>query len=1035
MTNLPNPEFGLLRIDGKSYRILVDPRNLRERDLVDFSPRSSLPAGGNIGYSELQLYQPIVQDDWSGGQGFAQHLNGSGYAYAEGSIETAVPGLLLLGTAPTLSDSGANCDQVDGGTLFDGKVYKWGPAGARRLSSGAWEDVYTAGGVNHMFANGKYLFLLPAGGAGTPATGAVTFASNPNNNDKTIIGRIIYTWKTALSAPQVANEILIGATAADSAANLKRTVNKEGTEGVTYGTGTAENPHAAASVASNVVTLTARRAGVWGNSLVLVTDGTRLTDAGLGSGAAGGQGDKAIGLITFVSKPNSGDDTVLAGVRYRWENNLTGSKGQVKIGSTAADCVENLRRAINDEGTEGTHYSTGTAAHPRLEAMADTQASPPTLRLIARAFGAGGNDITITVDGTRLTKTDMSGGSDGARVLKSETGASGSWSNVGVDSNPPCDMRLGIVHGGYHWFVEDGTAYVHYSAAEDCATLEGGGKEDKAVTQVGIGNVPVKVLAKFNNVLYAGSEDALSANDPANGFVWKPVLDFGPERHADNFSSLIEFRGYLYFDIRYQLLRWNGADAFETNPPPIIDTYPPVEYGRWRNLAKRGKFLYCSARTNQTPWVERVLKYNGSAWHPVAEAATNGVDTVTAVFNDPFNDRLWYHVVRADGEYTYYVQLQEYSELPYPAHPTSGDNRIYSSQMDMGFKWIKKSTRAVRAITKALPQQVLNTGPTFAGTLANVDFGGGQAWGSPGAAAAIDGSVDSVLLASGFYTDYLQATNLGYAIPAEAAITGVKVEVGVASYLASDPILVQTATVRLVKGGAVAGTDHTDDAPWPALGNPSVSAVTFGGENDLWGLSLAPSDINASDFGAAVAAINTTGFPIYAAIGHISVTVYYILENYFLVEYNPDNLGWLTLGYISVSPYQELTFGPTAEFYSVQFRLTPVTYSASVSPVLDAMVGKFLLRPDVTYGWGFVIVAAGGGGENEVLDERTSQEIVDDLKAARASKGPLEIEAPNGQTFMGYVSTVNNFARGYGEDGSGMGEIEWQVSLSVLEMY
>lgn len=1014
---------GLIEIDGKPYRVLLSPQHLTERDIVDFSPRASLPAGGNIGYSELMLYQPIVQDDWSGGLGFPQHTNGSGFAYAEGSIETSVAGLLMLNTAPTESDT--NNTRKDGLCLFLGKVYGWGPSGVRRYSGGSWADVYTAGGVNHMLANGKYLFLLPDGAAGTKATGSITFVSQPNTGDKVHVGRKIYTFRTALTAPQVADEILIGASKEASATNLKQTVNKEGTEGTTYSTGTAENPHVSASVASAVVTLTARRAGVWGNSIVVVTDGARLTDTNLGSGAAGGKGDIAAGLITIVTNPTEDDTTVIGTVTYRWKDKLTGAKNHVKIGASKAESAKNLRKAINDEGTEGSHYGSGTEVHPRVEAMADTQAANPTVRLLAKAFGAQGNGITLTVDGARLTKTDLTGGADGARVLKSESGDSGTWSVVGVDQNPPCDMKMALVHGGYLWFVEDGTSFVHYTAEEDASTLEGGGKVNLAVTRVGIGQVPVKQIISFNNVLYAGTEEALFANDPANGFVWKPVLDFKPERHSENFASIAAFRGFLYFTIRNDLYRWNGSDAFRVSPPPISDTYPPIQYGRWRNLTVRGNHLYASARTNETLWVERVLKFDGGGWHNEAEAVVNGADVVTAVFNDTTNEYLWYHVNRAGSNSTYYVQKQALSDLPYANHPTTGTHRWYSSKLDCGFKWVPKSMRSVKAITKSLPNIPIPAGPKLGGTFADLAGVGTEPWTNPSNAGADDAAYASVSVNSGDQSHYLKATNFSFAVPTGATVLGVVFTFEGYSVDTS----AATVGLKLVVGGAVAGNSLHDYSSW----GTSPTRHSFGSPSNLWGNTLTPAIVNASDFGVAISANCIGGAGAFIYLDYLTLTVYYDIADYFTLEYNPDETGWKTLGNIAKAPLQELKFAPSIEFFSVQFRITPVAQGTAQSPILDALVGLFLLRPDVAYGWSFTIVAASDSDGSEEMDQRVAEEIVADIKAARASKGPLRIVTPRGDAFLGYVSTVNLFGQAYEEAEGGTG-IEWQVRLGVLEL-
>lgn len=42
------------------------------------------------------------------------------------------------------------------------------------------------------------------------------------------------------------------------------------------------------------------------------------------------------------------------------------------IGASAAASLDNLKSSINDSGTEGTHYSFGTEAHPEVTATTNT---------------------------------------------------------------------------------------------------------------------------------------------------------------------------------------------------------------------------------------------------------------------------------------------------------------------------------------------------------------------------------------------------------------------------------------------------------------------------------------------------------------------------------------------------------------------------------------------------------------------------------------------------------------------------------------
>lgn len=120
-------------------------------------------------------------------------------------------------------------------------------------------------------------------------------------------------------------------------------------------------------------------------------------------------------------------------------------------------------------------------------------------------------------------------------------------------------------------------------------------------------------------------------------------------------------------------------------------------------------------------------------------------------------------------------------------------------------------------------------------------------------------------------TNYLVATNFGFSIPSDATITGI--ELGIERYHAHCTI--KDHDVHLVKGGSVNKLDDkASNATWPL----ADAVATYGGSNDLWNESWTPSDINASNFGAALSAIETSGFVLGAPtiyVDNMTITVYY----------------------------------------------------------------------------------------------------------------------------------------------------------------
>lgn len=119
----------------------------------------------------------------------------------------------------------------------------------------------------------------------------------------------------------------------------------------------------------------------------------------------------------------------------------------------------------------------------------------------------------------------------------------------------------------------------------------------------------------------------------------------------------------------------------------------------------------------------------------------------------------------------------------------------------------------------------------------------------------------------------LEATGFGFAIPTNASIQGIVVEVERSVAAGSGNI--RDFSVLIVKNGSATGTNKADTGTnWP-----SVDAYkTYGGSADLWGTTWLPADINASNFGIQLRA-TSTGIPVdnfkTARIDHIRITVHY----------------------------------------------------------------------------------------------------------------------------------------------------------------
>jgi len=118
------------------------------------------------------------------------------------------------------------------------------------------------------------------------ASGTVTFAGVPSNNDTVTVNGVAYTFKSSMTA---ANHVAIGTTAAASAQNLADAINANiSTRGTAWYPATTANAYCIATVSSDVVTVQAKIHGTAGNSYTLAEAGsnTSVSGATLSGGSA-----------------------------------------------------------------------------------------------------------------------------------------------------------------------------------------------------------------------------------------------------------------------------------------------------------------------------------------------------------------------------------------------------------------------------------------------------------------------------------------------------------------------------------------------------------------------------------------------------------------------------------------------------------------------------------------------------------------------------------------------------------------------------
>ncbi len=105
-------------------------------------------------------------------------------------------------------------------------------------------------------------------------------------------------------------------------------------------------------------------------------------------------------LTSDATSPADASTVVIGNVTYTWKTALTNSGNtpyEVLIGISAAVALDNLRSAVNANGTPGTTYGVGTLAHPLVIATTNTDT---TQLIVARVTGTTPNAIATTQAGT-----------------------------------------------------------------------------------------------------------------------------------------------------------------------------------------------------------------------------------------------------------------------------------------------------------------------------------------------------------------------------------------------------------------------------------------------------------------------------------------------------------------------------------------------------------------------------------------------------------------------------------------------------------
>jgi len=138
-------------------------------------------------------------------------------------------------------------------------------------------------------------------------------------------------------------------------------------------------------------------------------------------------------------------------------------------------------------------------------------------------------------------------------------------------------------------------------------------------------------------------------------------------------------------------------------------------------------------------------------------------------------------------------------------------------------------------------------------------------WTNPTNIQSADSAVAEVSLQAGDDSDYIVAKNFGFAITTGATITGVQALISVR---ASNSNRATPSIIQIVKD-TTAVTSFTDSNDWTT----TTTERTYGSSSN--GLSLTPSDVNATTFGFRYCIWDDYTKSVTAYVDYIKMCIYY----------------------------------------------------------------------------------------------------------------------------------------------------------------
>lgn len=162
--------------------------------------------------------------------------------------------------------------------------------------------------------------------------------------------------------------------------------------------------------------------------------------------------------------------------------------------------------------------------------------------------------------------------------------------------------------------------------------------------------------------------------------------------------------------------------------------------------------------------------------------------------------------------------------------------------------------------------------PKYPTTVTQAPYGA-PTWANLANAQTDDGSFTAASSSTNTASHSLLLTGFGFAIPIDATINDILVEIKRRVSSAGNVGAARDEFLYLLKGGAFVGGNHKGTATaWPV----SAAYASYGGPTDLWGLTWTPEEINSTGFGVTFGAYFVpSGVATNVEIDTVRITVYF----------------------------------------------------------------------------------------------------------------------------------------------------------------